>query len=234
MAKGARVRSVAELAAFNAFLAQLGETVRHGVGEADAEVRRVERWLNEDRPAELAAAERRAARAVEMTTDELRRKRMQPTPTGAPPSTDVERRQQARARAAADEVQTLRRATGRWGRIFTAEATEYAGQVQGARELADARVPQARAQLRRHLMALEAYLNTGSPEAVPEGGSAARPADASDAPDSDPASDHSDSDLASDHSDSDLASDHSDPDPASDHSDPDPAADVPTIDGASA
>ena len=189
MAKGARVRSVAELAAFNAFLAQLGETVRHGVGEADAEVRRVERWLNEDRPAELAAAERRAARAVEVTTDELRRKRMQPTPTGAPPSTDVERRQQARAREASQQVQTLRRATGRWGRAFTAEATEYAGQVLGARELADARVPSARAQLQRHLMALEAYLNTGASEPVADGGSAARPPDPVDRSDSDSDSD---------------------------------------------
>jgi len=187
LAKGAQVRSVEEMAAFEAFLAQLSETVRHGVGEADAEVRRVERWLNEDRPAELAAAGRRAARAVETTTEDLRRKRMQPTPTGAPPSIDVERRQQARARAAAEQVETLMRATGRWGRAFEAEVTEYAGQVQGARELPDALVPRARAQLARHLTALEAYANnagsagsatrvtsaarpTGEPEATPPAG----------------------------------------------------------------
>lgn len=175
MAKGARVRSVTELAEFRAFLAQLAETVRHGVGEADAEVRRVERWLNEDRPLELAAAGRRALRALETTTEDLRRKRMQPTPTGAPPSIDVERRQQARARAAAEQVEALTRATGRWGRAFTSEATEYTGQTQGARELPDALVPRARAQLERHLAALEGYVS--GPAAGGSTTSAARPAD---------------------------------------------------------
>lgn len=160
MAEGARVRSVAELAGFHAFLAQLGEAVRHGVGEADAEVRRVERWLTEDRPAELVAAARRAARVLEAAAEDLRRKRMQPTPTGAPPSTDVERRVFDRARAAVERVDQLARATGRWGRVFTAEAAEYVGQAQGAREAPDGRVPQARARLAVHLAALEAYMNT--------------------------------------------------------------------------
>ena len=178
MAKGAQVRSLAELAAFDAFLAQLSETVRHGVGEADAEVRRVERWLTEDRPAELAAQGRRAARALEVANEDLRRKRMQPTPTGAPPSIDVERRQQGRARAAVEQVQAMQQAVGRWGRAFTAEATEYAGHTQGARELPDAVVTQARTQLKRHLAALEQYVQATGPGSGSQGaGSAARPAE---------------------------------------------------------
>ncbi len=181
MAKGARVGSVAELAAFQAFLAQLSEAVRHGVGEADAEVRRVERWLNEDRPAELAAAGRRAGRALETATEDLRRKRMQPTPTGAPAATDVERRQHARAKAVVDQVESLKRATGRWGRAFHAEATEYTGQVLGAREMPDGVLPQARAQLQRHVVALEAYVNESGPS-VQGGVSVARPAGDADAP----------------------------------------------------
>lgn len=176
MAKGARVGSVAELAAFQAFLAQMAEAVRHGVGEADAEVRRVERWLTEDRPAELAAAGRRAGRMLETATEDLRRKRMQPTPTGAPPSIDVERRQHARAKAATEQVETLKRAAGRWGRAFSAEATEYTGQVLGAREMPDGLLPQARAQLQRHLVALEAYVNESGGSGVGSA-SVARPAE---------------------------------------------------------
>ncbi len=154
MSQSARVLSVETLAEFRGFLVKFGEGVRHGLANGDSEVRDTLRWLGDEHPARLAA---KVKRALELALDELRRKRLQPTATGAPASVVYEQKVVARAKAKVEWLDDKVAATRRWGRQFQREADQYRGSTQPAHAVADSLVPRSLQRLEGHLRALADY-----------------------------------------------------------------------------
>lgn len=193
MAKGARVQSVQQLADFRAFLVKFAEGVHHGVGLGDSEVHATGRWLKEEHPARLNAERHKAQRALQTATDDLRRKRLQPTATGDPPSTVTEQKVFAKAKAKMQWLEDKAAATQKWARQFDREAIQYQAALQSARSLPGAMLPRALGRLEAHLVAIEQYLQVQTKSAaagrVGDGDAAAinRPASESDADAGNPA-----------------------------------------------
>ena len=167
MNRSARVLSVRELAEFRGFLVKFGEGVRHGLTTADSEVQETSRWLTGEHPARLAAAQRKVKRQHELALDELRRKRLQPTATGAPASVVYEQKVAAQAKAKLEWLDERVAATRRWARQFSREADQYRAATQAARGVADSLVPRALARLEGHLRALENYLQSQADASTP-------------------------------------------------------------------
>lgn len=167
MAKGARLQSVQQLAEFRAFLVKFAEGVHHGVGLGDSEVHATNRWLKDEHPQRLSAERSKAQRALQDATDDLRRKRLQPTATGDPPSTVTEQKALAKAKAKMQWLEDKARATQRWGRQFDKEAIQYQAALQPARSLPESMVPRALARLESHLTTLEQYLETRAKSSGP-------------------------------------------------------------------
>lgn len=183
MAKGARIQSVQQLTEFRAFLVKFAEGVHHGVGLGDSEVHATHRWLKDEHPARLSAERGKAQRALQDATDDLRRKRLQPTATGDPPSTVTEQKALAKAKARMQWLEDKARATQRWGRLFDKEAIQYQAALQPARSLPESVLPRALARLESHLIAIEQYLETQAKSTGPgsagqaEGAAVSRPAE---------------------------------------------------------
>jgi hypothetical protein len=166
MAEQARVSSIRGLGEFRGFLVKFAEGVRHGLTTADADVQDTARWLGDQHPARLQAERRKAQRVFEQARDELRRKRLQPTASGKPPSVVTEQKAAAQAKAKLEWLEDKFETTRRWARKFDKEADQYRGATQGARAVADTLVPQAMAKLDAHLRALEDYVRP-EPSATP-------------------------------------------------------------------
>ena len=163
MAESARVSSIQDLQDFRGFLVKFAEGVQHGLATADAEVQSTGRWLKDEHPARLGAAHRKAQRDLELALDELRRKRLQPTATGDPPSVAQEQKVVNQAKAKLQWVEERVAATRRWARQFDRDADGYRSSTQAARAVADALAPRALARLEAHLRALENYLQNDRP-----------------------------------------------------------------------
>lgn len=166
MAKGARVQSVQQLSEFHAFLVKFAEGVRHGTSIADGEVSATARWLKDEHPQRLVAERRKADRALQNATDELRRKRLQPTATGDPPSVVTEQKALAKAKAKMQWLEEKISVTQRWARQFDKEATQYQAALQPAQSLPESMIPRALARLEGYLIALEKYLEAQNPRAA--------------------------------------------------------------------
>jgi len=166
MAKGARIQSVQQISDFRAFLVKFAEGVRHGTGIADSEVSSTARWLKDEHPQRLLGERRKAERARQNATDDLRRKRLQPTATGDPPSTVTEQKALAKAKAKMQWLEEKLSATQRWARQFDKEATQYQAALQPAESLPESMIPRALARLEGHLVALEKYLEAQSSQAT--------------------------------------------------------------------
>ena len=165
MAESARVLSIQELQEFRAFLVKFGEGVRHGLTTADGEVQATLRWLKDEQPARLVSAQRKAKRNLELALDELRRKRLQPTATGDPPSVVQEQKVVNQAKAKLQWVEDRVTATRRWNKQFERDADGYRSSTQAARGITEALVPRALARLEGHLRALEDYTRARSTSA---------------------------------------------------------------------
>ncbi|MEM1109601.1 MAG: hypothetical protein AAGH99_13020 [Planctomycetota bacterium] len=166
MAKGARVQSVQQLSDFRAFLVKFAEGVRHGTSVAEGEVSGTARWLKDEHPQRLLGERRRAERKLQDATDDLRRKRLQPTATGDPPSTVTEQKALAIAKAKMQWLEEKLSATQRWSRQFDKEATQYQAALQPAQSMPESVIPRALARLEGHLRALEDYLQAQSEAAT--------------------------------------------------------------------
>lgn len=167
MAKGARVQSVTQISDFRAFLVKFAEGVRHGTSVAEGEVNATTRWLKDEHPQRLRSERRKAERALQNATDDLRRKRLQPTATGDPPSVVTEQKALAKAKAKIQWLEEKISATQRWARQFDKEATQYQAALQPAQSLPESMIPRALARLEGHLVALEKYLEAQTPRASP-------------------------------------------------------------------
>ena len=163
MAKGARVQSVQQLADFRAFLVKFAEGVRHGTSIAESEVQSTARWLKDEHPQRLLGERRKAERALQDATDDLRRKRLQPTATGDPPSVVTEQKNLAKAKAKKQWLDDKLAATQRWSRQFDKEATQFQAGIQPAQSLPEAVISRALARLEGHVIALEKYLEAQNP-----------------------------------------------------------------------
>ncbi|MBB6428336.1 hypothetical protein [Algisphaera agarilytica] len=167
MAKGARVQSIQQLSEFRAFLVKFAEGVRHGTSLGESEVQSTARWLKDEHPQRLLTERRKAERALQNATDDLRRKRLQPTATGDPPSTVTEQKALAKAKAKMQWLEEKLSATQRWNRQFDKEAIQFQSGLQPAQSLPEAVIPRALARLEGHLIALENYLEAQSSQASP-------------------------------------------------------------------
>ncbi|MEM9419684.1 MAG: hypothetical protein AAGA25_11635 [Planctomycetota bacterium] len=166
MANGARVQSIQQLSEFRAFLVKFAEGVRHGTSLGESEVQGTARWLKDEHPQRLLSERRKAERALQNATDDLRRKRLQPTATGDPPSTVTEQKALAKAKAKMQWLEEKLSATQRWNRQFDKEAIQFQSGLQPAQSLPEAVIPRALARLEGHLIALENYLEAQSPKAA--------------------------------------------------------------------
>lgn len=173
MAKGARVQSVQQLSDFRAFLVKFAEGVRHGTSIADSEVQSTTRWLKDEHPQRLLGERRKAERALQNAVDDLRRKRLQPTATGDPPSVVTEQKNLAKAKAKMQWLEEKISATQRWARQFDKEATQFQAALQPAQSLPEAMIPRALARLEGHVVALEKYLEAQNPVAAKHAGETA-------------------------------------------------------------
>ncbi len=168
MSEYARVLDVQELAAFRSFLTKLAEGVRNGLSSSDAEVRDMRHWLDQEQPRLWAQRIKKLQRRLEDARATLRRKKLTPTPTGGPPSTLIETKMVRIAKQQLEHALSRAERTKQWARRFNKEEQEYRGSVQGARNTADATVPQAIRTLDELLGHLEGYLHQQAAPPTPD------------------------------------------------------------------
>ena len=163
-----RVRTSTEtLEAFRTLLVLLAEDIAQAVAMGDHEVKQTLHRLKFERPRELSARIRVLERRWQDAQTELRRKRSLPTPTGAPPSTVVERRAAERAKRELETTKDQLEATLRWARAMEQEAMQYRGQTAGARDAPCGLLPRAAGHLAGLITELEAYAATTTPHTAP-------------------------------------------------------------------
>ena len=169
MSEYARVLDVHEMAAFRALLVKFAEAVRNGIGGADAEMRDIKRWLEQEQPQVWARRIKKLQRTLDDAVESLRRKQLTPTPTGDPPNVMFEKKAVRVAKQRLEEAQERAARTKHWARAIDREEQLFRANTQGARNAVQGTVPQAIRTIDELLGHLEEYMKLAAASPAPKG-----------------------------------------------------------------
>ena len=161
----ARVESIEAVKAFRAALAKFAETATAALDEAEGEVGRTRRWVEQEQSRFWKNEHRRRAEAVARAKEKVREKTLFKDSTGGKSSAVDERKLLAAAERKLLEAEEKLKAVQRYGRLLQREATVYKGQVQRLSTMLQDGVPTALAKLGNQITLLEKYAS-GAPESA--------------------------------------------------------------------
>jgi len=167
MAESARVESIEALKLFKRALWKFQESASVALNEAEAEISRVQMWLENEQRTFWASEVRKRQEAVMRAKEALRQKQIFKSPTGGRQSDIDEQKalQLALRRLAEAEQKVL--AVKKYTQHLRREAMMYKGQVQRIASIVSADIPQAAHDLEAIIQRIEAYA-TGEGVAAPE------------------------------------------------------------------
>lgn len=163
MPEAARVGSFDALRELRAALVALGDQVRSGLGEAQAELTRAADWLGSDRRAYWRQQLTLRTEEYNRARRELNSRRSERTPLGGHYSCVEEEKAFQRARRRLDEAREKSEAVRRWSRRLEEATFAWQPLAQGLASSVEIDLPAALARLDAMLAALDAYRAGGPP-----------------------------------------------------------------------
>src|SRR3712207_1197793 len=130
MADGARVESVDALKSLRAALFKFAEAADGALGDADADLLRVQRWVESDQLTHWTGQVRKWTEAVSRAKEAVRMKKLFKNAVGGRDSVVDEEKALALAQRRLEESQQKLDATKQWGRRIGREIQNYKGNVQ--------------------------------------------------------------------------------------------------------
>lgn len=158
MGEFARVESIDALKDFRIALCKFTDTIKIALGEADAEIQRVDIWLKQDQARYWKDQLRKRTELLHRAKMALKEKKLQKTPLGGRYSCVDEEKAVAAAQRNFDEAEQKCKNVQRWIKQLDHEVFNYQGLVQGLDRAMDTDMPVALAQLDRILDSLDAYV----------------------------------------------------------------------------
>lgn len=166
MADNAQVRSLEDLEAVRAALAEFEEEARGVLGGIEMELRRAVTWLKQDRWSHWQGQIKRSREEMAGARTQLARKRIS-SAHGTPKDTlekEMVRDAQRKLREAEEKLELIRR----WVPKVEHAIGEYRGQSRPLEDLISGDIPKALASLKRMIDALAAYSAIAPPPRVAE------------------------------------------------------------------
>lgn len=171
MSTQANVGSIAAIRSFRNALANFASKGEDALYEVDMIVRRMQEWVQQDRPAFWKGELRRAWDMVTKARNDLERCRRN-TVGGQRPSCYEEKKALDEAKDYVKYCEDKQKACRRWLHELEHEVSEYEGRVSHLMNVFEMDTPKALAALDRMLEALEKYVRMQNPEGSSEAASA--------------------------------------------------------------
>jgi len=180
MASGANIANIEALKQLRIALVKFAEMANVALGDAESDVQRVMNWVQNDQATHWSNQLRKRQEALVKAKEALRHKQIFKDPTGRRQGTAEEEKAVQIAQRRLVEAEQKITAIKRWGRQLEKEAQIYKGSVQRLGTTVTADIPVAISKLDRMTIALQGYVNLGTPTEVtsiveqPAGASMAR------------------------------------------------------------
>ena len=165
MSGQARVESVDALKKFRAALCKFAETAAVSLDEADAEIRRMQHWVQHEQQGHWKRQLQKRTELHARAKSALTRKKLMKTPLGGRYSCTEEEKVLAVAERRLEEARKKIENVRKWRRVLDEEGKSYQAVSQGLSLMIQADMPSARAQLDNMIAALEAYATSTAPAA---------------------------------------------------------------------
>jgi hypothetical protein len=165
MSSQASVHSIDDLKAFRVALALYSEDTLGALGAVEAEVRRMARWLEEERPVYWHEQIKRRREQVALARSEVFRRNLQKRPDYTPPMSE-QKEALRKAEASLQDAEKRLTMVRKWQPMLRHAVLEYHASVQRLKDLAAGDVPRAVNLLTRLLDALEAYVRVAPPSGL--------------------------------------------------------------------
>ena len=186
MAESAKIDSLEALMRFRIALIKFKEKASQAVMEGDAEIRRMQQWLEREQPAYWKRQLQKRQDKLRDAKDQLRSKTMFKNADGTGPKAIEEEKMvricEQKVREAEEKIQAIRI----WKQRIDKGSQMYKGRMQPVVRLADGDMPKAVQDLDNAVRAVEQYLALQAPDTQqgPEGdGDVFNPATTDDDPD---------------------------------------------------
>lgn len=163
MPSNANVQSIAALKDFRVALCLFVESARCALGEADADLRRHNGWLTEDRGRHWQSEIKRCSEQVQRAKLALLQKKLQNSASGAHPSCVDEEKALARVRRQLEDAQRKADNTKRWVRRLEELVFQHKGALQSLSYALDNDAVNMLAILERMIEALDKYIALVAP-----------------------------------------------------------------------
>ena len=165
MSSQAAVHSIEELKNFRVALALYGEDTLGTLGAVEAEVRRMLRWVEEERPAYWHDQIKRRREQVAMARADVFRRNLQKKPDYNPAMSE-QKEALRKAEASLQDAEKRLVMVRKWQPLLRHAVLEYHASVQRLKDIAAGDVPSGVNLLTRIVDALEAYLQVAPPSGV--------------------------------------------------------------------
>lgn len=166
MSTTAKVGDLNALRQLRAAIIKFAELADVAMGDADSDVQRTVNWVEHDQATYWVNQHRKRQEALVKAKEALRHKQIFKDPSGGRQGTaEEEKAVQIAIRRMAEAEQKMA-AVKKWGRQLEKEFQIYKGSVQRLGTAVMSDVPNAIARLDRMLIALEGYVNLGTPSEV--------------------------------------------------------------------
>jgi len=162
MSSQAEVHSIEALKDFRAVLALYSDDTLSALGAVEAEIRRTNQWLQQDRPVYWQEQIKRRREQVSAAKSEVFRRKLQKKPEYSP-SMSEPMEALRKAEASLQDAEKRLTLVRKWQPLFHQAVLEYHGSAQRLKDLAASDVPRALNVLTRIIDALEAYLRVSPP-----------------------------------------------------------------------
>jgi hypothetical protein len=165
MSSQASVHSIDALKDLRVALALYGEDTLGALGAVEAEVRRTDRWLQEDRPVYWHEQIKRRREQVAMARSEVFKRNLQKRPDYTPPMSE-QKENLRKAEASLQDAEKRLALVRKWQPAMRHAVLEYHASIQRLKDLAASDIPRAVNLLSRMIDSLEAYLRVVAPSGL--------------------------------------------------------------------
>jgi hypothetical protein len=162
MSSQASVHSIDALKDLRVALALYGEDTLAALGAVEAEVRRTQRWLEEERPFYWQEQIKRRREQVALARSEVFRRNLQKKGDYSPPMSE-QKENLRKAESSLQDAEKRLAMVRKWQPIFKHAVLEYHASVQRLKDLAAGDAPRAVNLLSRMIDSIEAYLRVVAP-----------------------------------------------------------------------